>query len=64
MGLPQPDDHPSTLQDVQTRLAMMGVAVTPSTARPGTPIREPLQLLGISLSETVIQLRDGVEDRG
>lgn len=63
MGQPVPISPPDEFQALQERLAMMGVVVTPATVRPGTPVRPPLDLPGVSLSEAVIEMRREDEAR-
>lgn len=43
--------------DLQTRLAMLGLVVTPASVGPDVPVRKPLAVPGVSLSETVLRMR-------
>jgi hypothetical protein len=54
---PQPANNPPDPQTLHERLSRLGVVITPATARPDTPIRQPLRIPGVSLSETVVQMR-------
>lgn len=54
---PQPVKQNPNARDLNARLALRGVVVTPATARPDTQIPEPLVIPGVSLSETVVQMR-------
>lgn len=60
---PQPTNAAPGPRDVNGRLARIGVVVTPSTpeGRRAVLDREPLRIPGVSLSETVVRMRD--EDR-
>lgn len=57
---PQPANETPDPRDVQERLARSGVGVTPSTAagRSAVLSREPLSIPGVSLSETVVRMRE------
>lgn len=57
---PQPASHSPDPRDVNARLARLGVVVTPSTleGRRAVLDREPLRIPGVSLSETVVRMRD------
>jgi hypothetical protein len=61
MAQPKPIRTADDPREVNARLAMMGVIVTPATVRPDTPIPEPLLIPGVSLSETVVQMRREAE---
>jgi hypothetical protein len=63
MGRPEPITSRNKHQLLQERLAMIGVVVTPSTVRPGTPVRPPLDVAGVSLSDAVIEARRENETR-
>jgi hypothetical protein len=54
---PQPASQTPDPRALNSRLALRGVVITPATARPDTPIPEPLVIPGVSLSETVVQMR-------
>jgi hypothetical protein len=57
---PQPNRSTPTAGDVNARLAELGVVVTTSTpeGRRATLNREPLRIPGVSVSETVVELRN------
>lgn len=57
---PQPAHHSPDPRDVNARLERLGVVVTPSTpeGRRAVLERQPLRIPGVSLSETVVKMRD------
>lgn len=57
---PQPNRLTPTPDDVNARLAELGVVVTTSTPEGRRAIlnREPLRIPGVSVSETVVELRN------
>ena len=59
---PQPAEQTPNPRDLNARLALRGVVVTPATATPDTPSPEPLAIPGVSLSATVVQMRREDED--
>jgi hypothetical protein len=61
MAQPQPSSRSPDVEAMQSRLTMLGMVITPSTVRPDTPLREPLQITGVSLSRAVIEVRDEAE---
>jgi hypothetical protein len=54
---PQPVSTSDDPREINARLAALGVIVTPATVQPDTPVPEPLRIPGVSLSETVVQMR-------
>jgi hypothetical protein len=54
---PQPERQQPDWKTLDERLGRLGVVITPATSGPGTPVREPLRIPGVSLSDAVVQMR-------
>jgi hypothetical protein len=58
----KPEWQPRTIspeeQAFLDRLRARGIVVTPSTVPPGHPLPQPIDLEGVSLSDTVLEERE------